>query len=152
RPTGEWKRPAPAVAAEQIPPRKRKLGQILNWGARYASREELASRQLLNRTFGFANNHEVAAGLAEFREFGGGQPDTPDPDSTRALLLRPGALAAVVDERREHDRHIPFGCSSFAVNDLVSGGRANGRDVPELHARKRMELLLEGGYHPCHAR
>ena len=55
------------------------------------------------------------------------------------IASRPRGLAPVVDERREHDRHVAVDQLAAGADHLVPGARGERRRIGEVHARQVVE-------------
>ena len=65
-----------------------------------------------------------------------GQSDEPDVDASRTHRARPLALASMVDERRQHDRHVAFQQFAGGERHFVPGPARQRSGVGQVHARQ----------------
>ena len=138
--------PAAAILRDQIPARERQRIEIVDLFAHDHPRRNLPGlRQTDRRRFRLAVEDEVAVVGEQLRHLRRRDAEEAHAHAARAHAVRPRRLVPVVDERRQHERHIGVRrVAGVARPDhLMAGAGENRRDVGHVHARHVVKLFLE---------
>ena len=114
--------------------------------------EWLAAGQTHGRGFGLAVQDEIAVIGKQVRHLRRGDAEESDLDTSRPHLVGPGRFVAVVDQRRQHQRHVAVGERSAGPHHFVPAAGQDRGDVRHVDAREIVELSLEIRNHRRHAR
>ena len=120
RPAGKRDPPATLRRQQRIPLRKRQRVQVVDLRTRHCPAQPFAGKQPHQRRLGLTADDEVRRVLEQVRQLLRSESDESDAHAGGAHRARPRRLTAVVDKRRQDDRHVAIDGLTIAAHNLVT--------------------------------